>query len=62
MISNEIVNERLDHCRKCDKQKMMEVSMLSRDIKIPVCGECKCPLVHKAQLPVPTCPLKKWMR
>lgn len=48
--SPEVVNERMEICKKCDKY----------DEKNNRCFECGCPLQHKTRFALDGCPLKKW--
>jgi hypothetical protein len=49
-VSDEVKNQRLEICRKCDKYDPEQIR----------CIECGCFLEHKAQFSLDSCPLGKW--
>jgi len=51
LCEEEEVNERLEICNSCEE-------MIPEDE--PLCAECGCDLIYKAQLASEFCPLLKW--
>jgi hypothetical protein len=49
-VSDEVKNQRLEICRKCDKYDPEQVR----------CIECGCFLDHKTSFSIDSCPLEKW--
>jgi hypothetical protein len=49
-VSDEVKNQRLEICRKCEKYDSEQVR----------CIECGCFLEYKAQFSLDSCPLEKW--
>ena len=50
---NNLANERLPICEKCDKR-------ISLSQNIHLCDECGCVLESKVRVKIETCPLNKW--
>ena len=49
-VSDEVKNQRLEICRKCEKYDSEQVR----------CIECGCFLEHKTAFSIDSCPLEKW--